>query len=97
MARRRSADDADVENGKKKEEEIDTYQTVYIDTNLDTHLALVASHFDSVLDLKSIDFSPPFNIFLFYHLVFFCFFIVRYIICVYVCVFDNVLYHALTL
>lgn len=59
MARRRS-EDAEVQNGKKKQEEIDTFQTVYIDTNLDTRLALVASHFDSVLDLKSIDFSHPF-------------------------------------
>ncbi|KAL8121326.1 uncharacterized protein LOC141725154 [Apium graveolens] len=51
MARRRSVDD--VQNGKMKEaEEIDTHRTVYIDTNLDTHLALVASVFDTVVDIK---------------------------------------------
>lgn len=54
MARRRVGD-ASAENGKNKEEEIDTCRAVYIDTNLDTHLALVVSEFDSVLDIKSID------------------------------------------
>ncbi|WOH08157.1 hypothetical protein DCAR_0727594 [Daucus carota subsp. sativus] len=51
MARRRVGD-ASAENGKNKEEEIDTCRAVYIDTNLDTHLALVVSEFDSVLDIK---------------------------------------------
>ncbi|KAK1383850.1 hypothetical protein POM88_021585 [Heracleum sosnowskyi] len=50
MARRRGGE-AEVDNVKKKEE-IDMHRTVYIDTNLDTHFALVASEFDSVLHLK---------------------------------------------
>ncbi|XP_060214083.1 uncharacterized protein LOC132641204 isoform X2 [Lycium barbarum] len=30
----------------------DTYKTVFIDTNLDTHLALIVSHSDTISDLK---------------------------------------------
>lgn len=55
MARRRSGDAE--KKKEEEEEEIDTHQTLYIDTSLDTHLALVASEFDSVLDIKSI--VPP--------------------------------------
>ncbi|XP_055810429.1 uncharacterized protein LOC129880423 isoform X2 [Solanum dulcamara] len=49
MKRRREGTDSD---GATETEDMTSYKTVFIDTNLDTHLAVIISHSDTVSDIK---------------------------------------------
>lgn len=50
MKRRREGTDS---GGATETEDMTSYKTVFIDTNLDTHLAVIISHSDTVSDIKS--------------------------------------------